>query len=318
MARYVFKIISVKDISSNLKFSSRYRLEDADLQRSISARGLIQPLILAAGGKELAAGFRRFHALKNLRIQECPALEIQEKLSEQDIFLMSVLSNWKQEDSELDRAYAVAKAVKEFKFSEKQIEEEILPALGISSGSGFLEESLKVFSLESALIDLIADGKIPFRGAKVLERLSKADQKTFAQVGQKAALTTNQILKAGEWLGDLLKSSGKTLEVFLKENNFGEILDHKGSDRRGLGEQFFAKLKGLRYPQLTQKEEAFQALSEQLRQGETGLNAEAPPYFESSGMTLRIQVKDSRTLDKITSVLEAKRKLLNSLLDIVL
>ena len=159
---------------------------------------------------------------------------------------------------------------------------------------------------------------MPFRGAKILTRFSKPDQEAFAEMAAEAALTTNQLLKAGEWLADLLKISKLGLGDYLKSHPELKKILASSADRKAKGEKFFACLRQLRFPQLTEKEKEFSALSRELEGDKKGLQVEAPPFFEAEGFTVRAKIKSAKDLEQLEALLARKRKVLNSLLDIVL
>ena len=221
--------------------------------------------------------------------------------------------------TELDLAWTVAQAVRTFGFSRKRVLEEIYPPAGKLEGSGFYEEALEVMSLNKSLLDLIAGGRLPFRGARVLNRLSKPDQQVFAsQIAAEAGLTTNQLMKAVEWLYDLLKMCGQSLEDYLKGIPELKAILKSPADRKAKGERFISCLRGLRFPNLAEKEREFETLSSQLQEDKSGISVEAPPFFEAEGFTLRAKIKNAKDLERLTRLLEGKWKVLNSLLDIVL
>ncbi len=317
MARFNFKIISLQSICKDYPFRSRYRLEDLELQKSIAAHGILQPLILTVE-KQILSGHKRFLAAENIKLKEIPILELEQAMTQEDAFIFSILSNWKQSLSDLDRAFAIFQAEKQFKINPQTLRDEILPALGIASPNVFYPEAIPTMQLSPALLEAIAKEWMPFRGAKILSKWSAEDQDTFAsQIAARAALTTNQILKTGEWIYDLLKISSTNLENFLHRHQFNEILNND-RDRKAKGEAFFVKLKALRFPHVSEKSRRFTSAIEGLRNDEIALQIETPLDFEDQGMTLKARLKNKEALDRLIPLLQEKRKVLNSLLDIVL
>lgn len=319
MARYVYKVIPIQLLSAQFPNACRYRLEDPELEKSMAARGMVQPLLITARTPVVISGHKRIWAAKKLGIPQVEILQLEEALSKEDAFLLAVLSNWKQKMTELDQAWTVTQAVRTFGFSKERVLEEIYPPAGQWEGSGFYEEALEVMGLSKPLLDLIADARLPFRGARSLNRLSKPDQQVFAsQIATPAALTTNQLLKGVEWLQDLLKISGQSLEGYFKKNADLEAILKSTLDRKAKGERFFSRLRNLRFPNLAEREKGFAALSSQLQKDQSGIFVEAPPFFEAEGFTVRARIKNAKDLGSLMRLLERKRKVLNSLLDIVL
>jgi hypothetical protein len=319
MARYLHQVIPIQFLNAQFPYACRYRLEDPLLEKSVKEKGLFQPPIVMPGTPaDILSGNKRVAAAKKLGVKEIEVLILQKPINPQEAFLLALISNWSQTLSDLDLAWTVARAVRSFGFSKETVLEQILPAAGKAGDSGFYDEALEVMTLHKTLLDLVAEEKLPFRGAKVLNRFAKPDQEIFAsQIAVPAAWTTNQLIKAGDWLLDLLKTSGQSLENYLKDKEFTDILDGK-TDRRAKGERLFTLLRARRFPNLAVKEKEFTALSNQIQESQSGVSVEAPPYFESEGYTVRAKIKDSKDLEQLQRLLESKRKVLNSLLDIVL
>ncbi len=319
MARYLQQIISLSEISSDFSYACRYPAKDPALEKSVAARGLCQPLIVTGDSpNKILAGHKRFEALKKSGCAAVEVLVLQAPLPEPERFLFAVLSNWNQKMSEMDMAWTLFRAAKVFHLPETVIREEIFPALGLQAVPGFYEESLEVMGLDASLLDLIAGNQMPFRGARVLRRFSGEDQKQFAsRVASRVSLTTNQLLKLGDWLGDLMKSSSLNLEKLLQRQGWESVLSAE-TDRRNKAERFFEAVRAARFPHLLEKEKQFTALSSQFRESDRGITVEAPSSFEAEGLILKARIRDAEALDHLRETLEQKRKILNSLLDIVL
>jgi len=266
----------------------------------------------------IVSGHKRLLAAGAAGLQEIPAFEILEAPNSADLYLLALFSNWNQAMSDLDRAWAVKRAVLDFHFDEKTVLEDLLPALGLAPQRHFLEESLEVAGLEAVVLQAIGAGKIPFRGARMLGRFSKSDQRDFTLfIAERAALTTNQLLRTGEWLYDLIKIKGGTLKNLLNSCGLEAILAAPSRDRRQMAEKFYTALRALRFPDLVQKEKEFESIAGRIEEGPS-FSLEPPAFFEGEGLTLRARLASPAALDKLAAVLERKRKLFNSLFDIML
>ncbi len=318
MERHAFKFIGVKEIARDYPYSCRYRLEDLRLRDSIRRQGLRQPLVTTAGPvRFLVSGHRRFQAALYLGLQEIPIFEIQGEVPTQDLFLASLFSNWNQRSSELDRAWALHQAAQRHHFSESVIFEEIFPCLDLPRGRRVYENCLAVARLDTSLLELIADGKLPFQGAERLAPFSAEDQKAFArEIAPRVSLTTNQLRQAAEWLHDLLKKEGKGLGSFWEDKNWKIGLNTE--DKRRSGEKFCEGIRALRFPRLVDQERKFRALRRRIEQENQELTLEAPDFFEGQGYTLRAKMRTPESLDHFLELLQRKRPLLKSLFDIIL
>ncbi len=316
MESYAYKIIPLKELSEDPVYSTRYSSEDPALEKSVRKRGVIQPL--TAAQDKIISGHRRFRAAKAAGLLEIPVLQIGPKEKPQDLFLLAVLSNWGQQLTEFEKAWVLHRASAAFEISREDILEEIAPAIGMAGDTHLCGHYAGVMKLEKELLDLLASGKLPFRGSESLLKLSADDQKVFAgRIAGNLALTTNQLLNAGEWIYDLLRKQGGSLSNLLEINSLKEILD-SDRDRRTKAEAFFQKIRALRHPRLTQKEDEFAKLSTQIS-GQLGpVRFEPPPQFEGHTITLKMKAKTAQSLEELIDTLKTRRKLLNSLFDIVL
>ena len=315
------KKISPADISREFPYACRRRLEDPALRASISKYGILEPLLVtAAPARTLVAGHRRFQAALHLKLTEIPVREIPARYCPEDLFFLFLAANLNHVWSDLDRALCLHRAAAIFHFPEKVILEEVLPCLGLPSQKGICEEAVTVAGLDPALLDAIAAGEMPYRGAKALALLKKPDQAAWADlIRPQTSLTTNQLLKTAEWLKDLLALCGQSLERYLADSGLDRVLDHPSSDRRRKAELFYAAIRALRFPRLAEREEKFKAASREIS-GEAAkeLVLEAPPDFEGQGVTLRTRMKTPESVDKVLEILASKRSKLKSLFDIVL
>ena len=316
MEKFVYKIIPLAEISREFRFSARYSLKDPVLSDSVARRGVLKPIVVT-GPHDIISGHKRFLAAAEAGLKEIPAFEISGIQNSADLYLLAVLSNWNQAFHDLDRACAVQRAVSDFKMEEKTVLEDILPALGLEPQIHFLQECLETARLEPSVLKAVDAGHLPFRGASVLGRFSKSGQADFISlIADRAALTTNQLLKTGEWLFDLMKLKKEELPALLKNSGLQAVLAGR-QDRRQKGEKFCAALRALRFPELAKKEEEFRSLAGKIREGDA-FSLEPPSFFEAEGLTLRARLKNPGAVDQLAAVLERKRKLFNSLFDIML
>lgn len=321
MESYVFKIIKRAEIRGEYPYSCRYSLRDAVLEKSIARHGIMTPLVVSAGReKTLVAGHRRLAAAKALGLDSIRVFEIQGSWPRPDFFVAAVLSNWNQQWSDLDRACVIRRAIEDFHLEESEMMDGILPALGLPSQKGIVKDYHRAASLAPELLDLVAAGKLPLRGAQALSRFAQRDQKTFAhRIAHHAALTTNQLIKTGEWLFDLLKASRCDIAAFLAKNSSLEsVLENPKWDPNRKGEEYCRLLRALRFPRLADREKEFGSRLLALGCESEDLKVEAPPAFEEEGFTLRARIRNAETLDRVLNHLGRNKTLLNSLFDIML
>ena len=275
----IYKTVGTEEIEKRFPYVWRYRLQDQSLQDSVRRYGILQPLIMMQSPchflrhsernrapasirrvrlwrKEsqnrdpsalpqddakgfLIAGHRRFQAALDLGLKKIPVLEITGKHEAQEILPLSLVSNWNQEWNDLDRAFAIRRLKEDFKTGEEILISDFLPLLGLKPERGIYAEYLETAQLSAPLLDLIADGHLPFRAAKSLSRFSAADQSEWSRLLIKAPLTTNQCWKAAEWLYDLQRREKGPLKAILSaRRELDSILNQPQTDGRTKADRF--------------------------------------------------------------------------------
>ena len=120
-----------------------------------------------------------------------------------------------------------------FGFEEPELLQEILPLLGLPPERHLRLEFQSVVNIQPELLNAVASGKIPFRGASLLARFSPEDQKVFAGVlAERLHLTSSQLMKTAEWLLDMMRAPRRSLEEVLGTADLREILDCPQKDTR--------------------------------------------------------------------------------------
>lgn len=324
MESHVFKKHFVKDISREFPYACRFRPDTATVKASLARHGMISPVVVfeGKGAPVLITGHARFQAALELGWNEIPVLSVTAEKKPREWFLFSLLSNWNQNWADLDRASAIHRA-RGFGFSENEMLEDILPALGLAPEKRWLDESAEIMALAPEVLNAVADGRLPYRGVRSLAVFSAPDQKAFVyRLAGPLSLTSNQLIKTSEWLNDLLKSRKQSMETLLASPDVEKVTAHREWNPRQKGELFYHKMRSLRFPQQVSREEEFVSaadrLAQEARQDKSDLSLEAPPFFEAEGITLRARLKDTEALDRMMEVIRKKRNLFNSLFDIVL
>ncbi|HNX68590.1 MAG TPA: ParB/RepB/Spo0J family partition protein [Candidatus Omnitrophota bacterium] len=319
MARYDPQELKLSSVRGDSPYNYRYRSADAELGVSVNRSGVLMPLIVTEEKHPVViAGHKRFAAALAAGIETVPAL-VAAGLKPQDAFLLNLISNWRQEVPEMDRAKALGLAVRQFRFKPEEVREILMPLLGLPADQATLELYLKADAMPGALKDLFATGVLAFRGVTFLLKFSEADQTYFAKaVGSRVKLSSSQLLQTGEWLSDVMKREGKCLEALLKNHPVREVLDHPDIDPRTKADKFFAAVKWLRFPRYSAYLEAFEHRKADIIRDDKQWRLEPVEGFEEKGFELRARVKNAADLDAILKRLSESRSALNSLFDVML
>lgn len=307
----------VKALSGNSPFCFRYALKDEDLQASIKRSGILTPLVIMKTKHPVViAGHRRLFAARALKMKEVPVWAV-EKEEPRDAFLLSVVSNWKQAFSEMDRVRALKLAATEFHFKEPEILSVVMPLLGLSEDRTMLELYRQADALSPRFKELVEKGKLLLRGVSPFLKFSEKDQEYFArEIGAKMKLTSSQLLQTGEWLRDIMKGTGKGLPELCKAQGLLKKMNTRGMDPRTKADLFFARVRKLRFPGHSLHLEVFEERRGDILRDAKEFRLEPVQGFEEPGFELCARVRNPAELERLVQKLLSKRSLLHSLFEI--
>lgn len=315
------KKLPVPFLDKKIPFCCRHTVKDLALAGSIRRYGILVPLVVQNfhGKYRIIAGHRRFEAARALKLKKVPVLEIDENVSAKDAFILGLVSNWRQEFSDMDRARTIAKAIHTFGFTSESVSIAVAPLLGLTADQKTLDLYLKADAMPAPLKDLFEQKKIPFRSCSTLLRFSREDQEFFAaKIGARMRLTSSQVVQAAEWLADVVKRENQPLKSVLARPVFREIFGHATMDPRTRADRFFNAVKRLRFPGYAAYLEQFEKTRSLILREDGEIRIEPPAGFEEKGINLCARVKTPEDLDRILQKLSKSRSALISLFDFML
>lgn len=313
--------VKMAEISRQMPFCYRFRLGDRVLEDSIRRQGVLIPLTVQKLGNRyrVLAGHKRLEIARKLGCKKIPVYEIEKKLSAKDGLIFSLISNWRQDVSEMDRARALTKALQEFGFKADEVRNVVMPLLGLPEEQGVLGLYLKADAMALSVKDLFDEKKLPFRGVSALLRFSTKDQDCFARcLGSKMRLTASQFVQVADWLADIVKRDNKSLALVLKQNLLRKILNHPKMDPRTKADQFFAAIKKLRFPDYEAYLERFEKIRPLILREGKDIRFNPVAGFEDKGIDLHARVRTPADLERVLQKLSDSRSALNSLFDFML
>lgn len=319
MARYTLKNIKTSVLRETGLFCCRYKLCDESLLKSMKRVGILMPLLVMRDRPpQVLAGHKRLAAAKKLKISTLPILETH-PLQFKEAFLLGLVSNWRQNFSEMDRAKAIGMAWERFRFSADEMCGIILPLLGLSGEPRVVEWYRKIDRFPDSLKDLIEDRVISFRGAMALADFGKTDQMYLAKVmSTQVKLTSSQLIQASEWLADLMRESDQDLKGIFKKHGFLKELGHAAIDPRTKADKLFEAVKQARFPGVLARLSVFEKKRAGILSGIREVRVEPVEGFEENGFELRARIKNPKDLERILRTLSKKSEALNSLFDVML
>ncbi len=166
----------------------------AELADSISQHGVLQPLVVRPnplGGYRIIAGERRWRASRLAGLTEVPA--IIKDVTDAEAMEIALIENLQREDLDpIEEAQGYRQLIDSCGYTQEQAAER----LG-KSRTG-VTNSLRLLTLEPAVLQLVHEGKLSTGHAKVLLGLSGREQCTAAETVVKEGLTvrgTEQLCK---------------------------------------------------------------------------------------------------------------------------
>lgn len=148
----------------------------AELQASIAAKGVLQPILLRPKGKELilVSGERRLRAAKAAGLEKIPALVRQ--LTEEQAFEMAIIENLQRDDVHpLDEAQGFSKMLASERYTIENIAEIM------ARTTSYITRRLKLVDLIDEVRKAFYDGTINIGHAMELSRLQSDDQKSICE-----------------------------------------------------------------------------------------------------------------------------------------
>ncbi len=300
------------------EFCFRLDLKDEKLKKSIQTLGLLQPLTVAANGKNYVVidGHKRLAVLKQLKIKSADCF-ILPNLKPQSQFVAALTLNQSTGYSELEVGRILELAEKKWDLTEKVILEEVMPLLRLAPSAKVLQQYLAVAGLSSEYLNLIRSGQIPFQGAAGLAKFSEADQMYLLKsVLLNIKPSASQLAHLCEWWLDLVQIKKLPLQSLLKTE--GLQPEKAQRDLRMRTDNYYKTIRALRFPDLAAKENAFRVAVKTVLKGETGLELRAPDHFEKEGLYLQAHIRSLKSLDQIEKKIGELKKQAPALFDTLL
>lgn len=184
--------ISLLDIDPNYE-QPRKNFDEAalnELADSIRVHGVIQPIVVTPIGKRymIIAGERRFRASKIAGKEDIPA--IVRHYTPQQIKEISLIENLQREDlSPIEAARAIRTLMTEFNMTQE------VAADRIGKSRSAVANTLRLLTLDDAVIDLIEQGRLSAGHARTLVVVPRDQQYKLALKGCDNQLTVREMEK---------------------------------------------------------------------------------------------------------------------------
>ena len=213
-------------------YQPRVHFDETALQEladSISAQGLIQPVLLRkrGGGYELIAGERRWRAAKLAGLQDIPA--IIREMDDSAVAAVTLIENIQREDlNPLEEARALQRLKDEFKMTHQSVAD----AVGRSRAA--VTNLMRLLELDERVANMLAEGKLEMGHARALLSLDPSDQHMLAMKVYAEGLSvraTEKIVREG--MHGKAAAKRKVSTASSRHNSHIKALETELSDKLG-------------------------------------------------------------------------------------
>ncbi|MCX8012065.1 MAG: ParB N-terminal domain-containing protein, partial [Desulfobacterota bacterium] len=274
------------------------------LTHSMKKTGLINPVLLWKNKERISivSGYRRVLVAKLLGWEKIRAkLYYPEEINSCDGFLLTFYENLGTRRFNLiEAAMVITGFQKQCGWGEKQIQEEILPLLGLHPGRKVLLALQSLLNLTEEGKEFIVKNNISLFNAAKMATFSPPEQNFFYPWLTKLKLGENKMRECLEMIEEIVKRDGISVERLFSFPSFTALLFSGELNISEKTEQFRKALRAIRYPEFTQLQEEFQKHKKKLSLPPE-ISILPPEYFEGDKLRLSFECK---SLDDFRIVLK--------------
>lgn len=226
------KLISISQLVPG-QYQPRHHFNDdsiAELAKSISQHGLIQPILVrpmadGSGAYEIVAGERRWRAAQKAQLHEVPI--IIRELDDTTTLEIALIENLQREDlNAVDEARALKQLADQFEYTTEQVAEKI------GKSRSYVANMLRLIELCPAVMAMLTEGKISAGHARALLTLSAEQQEETAKKIAALGLSVRQTEKmVGELQGRGVKARVEKLGKKIANSNQDKDLNTVALER---------------------------------------------------------------------------------------
>ncbi|MGI6151303.1 MAG: ParB/RepB/Spo0J family partition protein [Christensenellales bacterium] len=235
------KMIDINQIDPNRDQARKYFDAEGleDLAASISASGIIQPLILKRKDDRytIVAGERRWRAARLAGLTEVPA--IVRDYGDKTLAEVSLIENLQREDlNPIEEANGIRQLMEQYSMTQEEVAERI------GKSRPAVANALRLLTLPEEVLLMIRDGKLSAGHGRCIAGIkSPEEQVKIARMVEEKALSvrqTEEMCKAvGEKAAQTKKLGQRSLapELYdvqtILQNHLGTKVNLQGSEKRG-------------------------------------------------------------------------------------
>ena len=289
---YIVQKIAVSSISFEDKTFIISTITKSDLlKKSIERVGLLNPPYLYFDSikqcYQIVCGHRRIQACVACGWQEITACVIASGTCQSELFLLGLYDNLAHRVlNSIEQAHAAAKLLTYF--TEEEIIRQYLPLMGLHPTCKTFDHLRCLAALEPAMKDAVVNGTIPEAVAIKLADRGDEDRKAFMDLLSQVHLSVSKQEEILAYCNDIARRDGVSYREIFYDSTVRRILEQEKLPRSQKGDQVRARLRKIRFPRLSQREEKYLQQSKKLDLP-SGIQLVPPPFFE--GQTFRLQIE---------------------------
>ncbi len=285
------------------RFSFAFEPETGELANSIKDMGLINPPTLRKkeNALDVVCGFRRVLACKQIGMTEIDARVYEpDELSDERCLRISLIDNGGP-----GRMSPVECAIALRKFSERsydtdRLAAEIAPKLGLPSSRKYVENCLRIFSLEDEILRAIHKDSLGVEQAFCLYQLETNARLAVFRVLGSCRANLNETREFVSLIPDVAAMVRVSVPAYIDSACASIIEEESLAPRKKLG-LIRDKLRDSRYPRLTKAESAFKAAVKNMKLNER-CAIHAPKNFEGDEISISMRAENE---DRLAHLLES-------------
>ena len=273
------------------------------LLRSIQKVGLVSPPVVCRRERRyvLVTGWKRALACRSLGFRRLAALIIPEK-SDRRLLLMAVDDNVATRELGLAEKATVLLKLGKSGQARSSLIKEYAPRLGLPATFDVLEGMLALARADRVLRDFVSEKSSSLAVVKALLRFPPGDIRPLLPLLR--TLGQNKQRQVLEDLWDIVRRDGISVRSLLRRKRFRGSLDSPSLSLVQKAEGIRKRLRTVRYPALSAREEAFHAARRKVR-WPGGVSVQPSPFFEEECVAISFR---SGNRQELQAVLEKLRE----------
>lgn len=317
---YEYRRIPFKDIDfSNEECRISHKCAYADLEKSIGANGIINPVIVYSHGAKfnIISGFKRAGIAAAINAagggekngEGCTGsigCLIADDIPPVERLLINIRENASIRELNPVEISAALKKLSAF-YDKAELIENYLPLINMQKSEYIFNKYLSLDRLTPDLKTAVVRGRVPAAAAFTLAEFSGAAQAAFASIINETRMGANLIVETARLIFETTMQYNKTAELILSDINYEAVLANKELTTNQKTEAIRGALSRLKRPMYESRMERFSDLACAFTADKISINPFA--YFEKDEITIKFSIDSAASLEK---KIEALKRLKDS------